>query len=96
MAKEDHLYHKPTPQGLAKIEQFRNKVIELDALLNDLYVTGDGTPLPGPIARAKAIAQTKLEEFRQRGIEGIVRLHCDWSGGGSDGGQEKVQGEKAG
>lgn len=79
MSKENHLYYKPTQEGMDKIEKLRDKVIELDNLIDEL-VLPDGLWLPSEnyvvaASRSKSIAKTKLEECRQRAIEAIVRLH---------------------
>ncbi len=76
MAKDNHLYLKPTPEGIEKIALIRAKVIELDNLLDDLMLGGYSSPDDHmPAARSVALAKTKLEEFRHRAIEAIVRKH---------------------
>ena len=75
MAKDNHLYMKPTQEGLDKIARLRAKVIELDDLIDELMDGGysDGNDLGG--GRSAALAKTKLEECRMRAIEAIVRKH---------------------
>lgn len=80
MSKQNHLYYKPTQEGMEKIEKLRAKVIELDDLLDELCPdpTRTGEWVDGvhaPAYRSKSLALTRLEEFRQRAIESIVRLH---------------------
>lgn len=79
MAKENHLYYKPTAEGMAKIERLREKVIELDDLIDELLdIDADGFTsenLAGAVFRSRSISKTKLEECRQRAIEAIVRKH---------------------
>jgi hypothetical protein len=76
MAKDNHLYMKPTQEGLDKIAQLRAKVIELDDLIDELMLGGySSTDDHAPCARSIALAKTKLEECRMRAIEAIVRKH---------------------
>lgn len=85
MARENHLYYKPTQEGMDKIERLRLKVIELDDLIDELTtvvshvdpVCGELYVLDGASRRSVSISKTKLEECRQRAIEAIVRLHCE-------------------
>lgn len=78
MAKDNHLYHRPDVEGLDKIDRLRKAVIALDDLLDELmqggYYSSDDH---APCARSVAIAKTKLEEFRHRAIEAIVRKHSN-------------------
>lgn len=89
MSKENHLYYKPTKEGMEKIEKLRAKVIELDDLIGELTTIRADHPEAenisdrlacgggAAVSRSRSISITKLEECRQRAIEAIVRLHSD-------------------
>lgn len=76
MAKENHLYYRPTQEGMDKIERLRAKVVELDDLVDELTASPN-VPQNSAVGRSVSIAKTKLEECRQRAIEAIVRKHSE-------------------
>lgn len=86
MSKENHLYYKPTKEGIEKIEKLRLKVIELDDLIDSLVrntfpqgkeANEKNITDSSAAARSYSISKTKLEECRMRAVEAIVRLHND-------------------
>jgi hypothetical protein len=76
LAKDNHLYYRPTQEGMDKIEKLRSKVIELDDLIDELTASPD-KPQDAAVGRLVALSKTKLEEARQRAIEAIVRKHSE-------------------
>ncbi len=60
--KNDHLNHKPDVDGIQTLEILREKIIELDALIESIV----------PASREKSLAFTKLEECRMWAVKGVV------------------------
>lgn len=67
MAKEDHLNHRPTELGVAKIEALRAKLVDIEQFLDENTEQ----------SREISVAKTKLEEFRMWAVKGIVFQNVD-------------------
>lgn len=63
MSENDHKYHQPSEEGIAKIQRVRQAVIELEKLFEEVS-TAD--------PRSLAVAKTNLETARMWAIKGIV------------------------
>lgn len=78
MSKHDHDYHKPTEEGMKRIERVRTAIIELDTLLDQLvldagFASDQGVPyVPGESMRDLTVAHARLRECRQNAISAIV------------------------
>ncbi len=73
MSKENHIWNQPTAEGQAKIDQVRNKFIELDDLIDEAF----GPASPAPAARHLALSKTYLEDARMRAVWGISYQYAE-------------------
>lgn len=78
MATDSHLYMKPTPEGLEKIDRLRAKVIELDDLIDELTKDKETSVISHHLSGSHVAvgrAKERLEECRMHAINAIVRKH---------------------